>query len=303
MKKIISIVITYNGMAWIEKCLNSLAKSSFPSTILVIDNGSADGTVSFIRERFPFIQLIETGKNLGFGQANNIGMQIAIDKGADHVFLLNQDAWVEPDTISQLVRIQAGNTDYGIVSPLHFDGAGQALDKYFAKYLAGSEASHTTSETLIDIPFVNAAAWMISSACLRSTGGFDPVFFHYGEDINYTQRVLFRGFKVGVYSGAKIFHDRGERISNPKPDAAARLKGEWIHFLNQVCDIRNKHYREIMLKRSLRYGLTAIVSFISFNKKDFLHYYKLSRKIITSGYRVRRSRKIAASDRGSPYLK
>ncbi|MEO5562580.1 MAG: glycosyltransferase, partial [Chitinophagaceae bacterium] len=168
MKKIVSIVVTYNGMEWIGKCLGSLANSSCATEIVVIDNGSTDTTISFIKENFPGVQLIESKENLGFGQANNIGFRIAIEKEADYVFLLNQDAWVETDTIGCLVQALQKHIEYGIVSPLHFNGSGSAFDKYFLDYLKHSGANendisvilqNNNQHLLVNTSFVNAAAW------------------------------------------------------------------------------------------------------------------------------------------------
>jgi len=102
--KIYSIVITYNGEQWVDKCFKSLVNSNIVNHhMLAIDNGSTDNTLQLIRQNYPTVEIIETGQNLGFGKANNIGMRKAIGANADYVFLLNQDAWVQENTISQLV--------------------------------------------------------------------------------------------------------------------------------------------------------------------------------------------------------
>ena len=86
--KTLAIVISYNFMSWIDRCLPSLLKGKHPTDILVVDNGSSDETISYIHEHYPSIRLIENKKNLGFGSANNIGMQIALDEGYDGVLLI-----------------------------------------------------------------------------------------------------------------------------------------------------------------------------------------------------------------------
>jgi len=244
------IIVTYNGIAWVEKCLNSLIRSSYPLTVLVVDNCSTDSTVPTIRENFPQVRLIGTEKNLGFGQANNIGMQIALEEGASHVFLLNQDAWVEKDTILDLVNAQLKDPRFGILSPVHLNGAGTALDHYFSGYLLRSDLKEWVGAALlgrsllspvISTSFVNAAAWLISAECLRRTGGFDPIFFHYGEDLNYSQRVLYHNFLIGIHMDTRICHDRELRLAGPVATAIQR-KRDKIHFLNQACDIRHAGY-------------------------------------------------------------
>jgi N-acetylglucosaminyl-diphospho-decaprenol L-rhamnosyltransferase len=97
--KVVVIIVTYNGAGWIEKCLNSLRNSSLNTDVIVIDNASTDETVSLIENLYPEVELVKRANNLGFGQANNIGLRMALDQNADFVFLLNQDAWIDQDTI------------------------------------------------------------------------------------------------------------------------------------------------------------------------------------------------------------
>ena len=103
MRKILVIIVTYNGMKWIDRCLGSVYASGMPADVIVIDNGSSDGTPEYVGKQFPEAVLISTGENHGFGKANNIGFSYALEKGYDYVYLLNQDAWIFPDTFSRLV--------------------------------------------------------------------------------------------------------------------------------------------------------------------------------------------------------
>jgi GT2 family glycosyltransferase len=88
MKRIYTIIVTYNGMKWIEECLNSILNSSIPVFIIVVDNYSTDGTIKFIKENFSKIILLQQNENLGFGKANNIGISYALKHNADFVFFI-----------------------------------------------------------------------------------------------------------------------------------------------------------------------------------------------------------------------
>src|SRR3569623_1941984 len=92
------VIVTYNGMKWVDKCLHDVLQSDTNIKVVVIDNRSTDETVNFIKTNYPEIDLTETNENLGFGRANNIGIKQAVKANADYVFLLNQDGYVEKDT-------------------------------------------------------------------------------------------------------------------------------------------------------------------------------------------------------------
>lgn len=204
-KNVFVIIVTYNGAKWLKKCFQSLEDSSYKVNMIVIDNNSTDNSVEIIQS-FPEIQLIQSAENLGFGKANNLGIQKAIELGADYVFLLNQDTWVFPETISNLVQVAETNNQYGIVSPLHYSGDEVHLDESFETYWKRKTKSIT--DNVDEVPFVNAAAWLLSKKTIEKVGYFEPLFQHYGEDRNYTDRILFHQYKTVVVKNAKICHDR-----------------------------------------------------------------------------------------------
>jgi GT2 family glycosyltransferase len=246
--KVFVVIVTYNGIRWLKKCLGSLEESDTPLSVVVIDNASSDDTISFIKENFPAVNLIESNINLGFGQANNRGIKYAIDNHADYVFLLNQDAWIEPDTITKLLEFHHANAEYGIISPVHLNGNGSRLDGSFNSYLQKANPDFTSDlflgkrKKVYDCTFINAAAWLVSRKCLEKVGGFDPLFFHYGEDENYCQRVIFHKMKIGVLTDALIYHDREDRLNNNgmRKEAAELLN--WRYMIVKLSDINNNGF-------------------------------------------------------------
>ena len=211
MKKVLVIIVTFNGLKWADKCFTSLRKSDFPVDVFVVDNGSSDGTPEYVREHFPEVKLYCTGENYGFGKANNIGLEYALSEEYDYVYLLNQDAWVQPDTISCLVEAMEADPSYGILSPLQMTASMTAPDPRFAAKCLDRPVGTYLKGRIYDVPFVMAAHWLISRRCVETVGGFSPAFRHYGEDDNYIHRAVYHGFKVGFCGGVHAVHDRDMR--------------------------------------------------------------------------------------------
>lgn len=244
MKRVLVVIVTYNAVPWIDRCLNSLVESSIRPDVYLIDNGSTDGTQDVIQSRFPDVVFQQSCQNLGFGKANNLGLQYAIDNDYEYVYLLNQDAWLLPDTIEKLIDISSRNPDYGILSPFQMNADMIHIDNSFGRNACSwmsnpeilNDFYNNDIQEIYSVKDVMAAHWLITRKCLLQVGGFSPSFPHYAEDTNYTDRVRFWGMKVGVVPALRVVHDRAERkysdkmgvylnyvqgirlISNPVPD-------------------------------------------------------------------------------------
>ena len=244
-KNIAVIIVTYNGAKWLKKCFQSLEDSIYKVTTIVVDNCSTDNSVEIIQS-FPKIQLIQSAENLGFGKANNLGIQKAIELGADYVFLLNQDTWIFPETISNLVEVAETNDQFGIVSPLHYSGDEVRLDSNFEMYWKRKTKSIT--KNVDEVPFVNAAAWLLSKKTIEKVGYFEPLFQHYGEDRNYTDRMLFHKYKTVVVKNAKICHDRviSRNFKKDCTQAKFRILAEVLNPSNNIIISYLKGFKSVL---------------------------------------------------------
>lgn len=214
--KVVTIIVSYNGMKWIDLCLKSVVNQC---EVVVVDNNSSDNTVSLIKHNFPQVKVLQQNENLGFGKANNIGISYAIKNGAEGVFLLNQDTIVEFNTLQILINVAKKNPQFGIISPIHLNWDGTAFEYNFASYLNNENIPSIFPDFIIrnktkdiyESKFINAAAWLIPNKSLLEVGGFDPMFRHYGEDDNYCQRMLFHNYKIGVVPNAFIKHEGNKK--------------------------------------------------------------------------------------------
>lgn len=246
--KIYTIIVTYNGLKWIDNCIRSVDGHS---DVIVVDNNSSDNTVSYVAENFPFVIVLAQTKNLGFGVANNVGISFAINKGADAIFLLNQDAYAGKDCIKKLVSISKSKPEYGIISPVHLNGDGSALDYSFQKvaYMSPLISDLITkhySRAIYNFKFINAAAWFIPKEVFLKVGGFDPLFFMYGEDDNFSQRVLYHNFKIGVIPNSVIFHDSSNNNYQLGAPRSAKYYGQFLNSVHvKYANINTEYYKKL----------------------------------------------------------
>lgn len=264
------IISTFNGIRYIGKCLNSIDKRY---SVVIVDNGSVDGTKNFIKSTYPEFKLIGLKKNVGFGQANNIGIKYALKKSADYLFLLNQDAFIKFDCIPKLIHAHKGNPSFGILSPLHLNASGDDLDQNFNQYCENIEDPKWKFDFMtknIDIvyslPFVNAASWLLPKTTISKVGLFDPIFFHYGEDENYCQRLRYHGLKVGIVPSAQICHDRD--LAN-KELSRKSMNPDLIELKLKI-ELCNINYNLNLRKKKNIFFKQIIKSLIDFNMKNLM---------------------------------
>lgn len=224
MANVYVVIVTYNAMKWAENCFTSLRSSSVPLKTIVIDNGSTDGTQDYIKNNFPEVDFIQSSENLGFGRANNIGIEKAYKEGADFFYLMNQDAWIFEDTFEKLLKTYEhypNKEEIGILSPMHLDGSEKLMDIFFERYLARNAADNRiisdmflgTVKNQYAVDFVNAAHWLLPKSTVENIGGFNPYFFHYSEDYEYVQRISYFGKKILICTESKVVHDGKQDFS------------------------------------------------------------------------------------------
>ena len=205
MYKVLVIIVTYNAHDWIHQCLNSVDMERYDA--FVVDNASTDDTRHILKAEYPKAIVRAMDKNLGFGQANNVGLRYALDNGYDYVFLLNQDAWLLPDTIEKLIIAQKQHPEYWVLSPLQMNTAQGGVEKQFGVYCKKNKI-----QLNLDVPqqvdFVNAALWLIPIECVKIVGGFNPIYPHYGEDVDFVQRIQYRHRNAGVIANVFAYHER-----------------------------------------------------------------------------------------------
>ncbi len=203
-----AVIVTHNGARWIGRCVASLQGEPL-QRIIVVDNASWDDTQRLVTSAGTRTDLIPLDENVGFGRANNRGIQAALDGGAEFVALFNQDLTVEPGAVERLVRALAARPRLAMVSALQLSYDGNSIDKRFRDCLPPlfwDDLLLRLPDEIYEAEFVPAAAVVIRRQALLEIGGFDPLFFMYGEDVDLCRRTRSRGWHVGVAPAARVRH-------------------------------------------------------------------------------------------------
>jgi GT2 family glycosyltransferase len=233
------IIVNYNVKEFVKNLLYSLQKAldNYTSEIIIIDNASSDGSVADIKEKFIDVNLIANKVNIGFGKANNQGLEIAKGK---YIVLLNPDTIVREDTFSNLIDFMkrtpnAGMTTCKVLNP---DGTLQlacrrgfpgpwtsftkiaGLSKLFPKNKLFSKYNLTylDENEINEVDAISGSFMMFTREVYENVGGFDPQFFMYGEDLDLCYRVQQAGFKVYYVPSTEIIHYKGESTKRSNID-------------------------------------------------------------------------------------
>ena len=243
--KILVIVVTYNGRKWLDRCLGSVRASAVPADLYVWDNDSTDDSPDIVQSHFPEAKLVRSADNLFFAEANNMGLRYALEKGYDYAYLLNQDAWLAPDTLGTLIDVSQAHPEYGVLSPLQMTDGFRELDGQFKKIMKEP------------VRRVMAAHWLVPRKALEKVGLFDKLFPLYGNDDNWCDRARYHGFKIGIVPEAKAVHDRAKR---EEAKEKVIYRNYYMGSLVRLCDINRPLWERFLfvciftLVKAAKYG-------------------------------------------------
>ena len=226
------IILNYDGREHLDVCLSSLLDLAFPKEqleIIVVDNGSTDDSVAFIKSRFPDIVLIQNEVNLGFSKAANVGAASA--KG-EYLGFLNNDMRVDKNWLSVLVETARARKGFAFVGStvLNWDGTavdfmGRRDDPFCLAYTSTRKSASASPASSGYSPalFVSAGAAIIQRKVFQALGGFDPDFFLYHEDVDLGWRLWLRGYQCALSTESLVYHKGGATSSKLPTEFIQRL--------------------------------------------------------------------------------
>ncbi len=235
------VIVSYNVRDELEACLRSIVGPTepFATTITIVDNGSVDGTVEMVHERWPSVKLIVAGANLGFARANNVGIR---ETPGAYVLLLNPDTVARPGAIAALLRALESHVEAGAAGPRLVDEHGAAELSFgwaigpfgeLRQKIIG-ELYHRGVSSVVDRverwtrepgerEWVSGACLLVRRVDLEAVGLLDERYFMYTEDVDLCVQLGRRGRKILFVPEAEVVHLRGRSAGrNPRTEQRRR---------------------------------------------------------------------------------
>ena len=279
MDKIAVVILNWNGEHFLEKFLPSVTSYSQEATIYVVDNGSTDNSISFLKTNYPNIQLIELAENYGFCGGYNKALE-QID--AEYYVILNSDVEVTPDWLVAPVSYLDKNNNVAAVQPKiksyhnkqffeHAGAGGGQIDILGFPYCRGRlfmsvEEDKGQYNDTTDIFWATGAAFFVRAETFHKKGGFDPDFFAHMEEIDLCWRMQNTGYRIVYCSESEVYHVGGGTL--PKSNA----QKTFLNFRNGlgllVKNLPLKYLFPILFVRMVLDGVAAIQFFLVGYPKD-----------------------------------
>ncbi|HEU5303242.1 MAG TPA: glycosyltransferase family 2 protein [Gemmatimonadales bacterium] len=213
------VIVNWNGRRLLDSCLEAVAAQTVPADlVIVVDNGSADHSVAHLRNRWPTVEVLELGHNLGVAAGNNAGIGRALAAGADHVLLLNNDAIMRPDVLELLSStLGTGARDVWAVTPKIVYRSDPATiwsaggEMIWWKGLARDRGNDQPDLGQYDrdelVSYANTCCLLIKAEAFAKAGLMDEAYFMYFDDSDFCGRLLRAGGKIAYAPRAVVLHD------------------------------------------------------------------------------------------------
>lgn len=210
MQKVAAVVVTYNRKKLLGECLDRLLKQEYPCDVLLIDNASTDGTRESVENLIQLdkIQYYNTGSNLGGAGGFNFGMKLAVEKGYEYVWIMDDDTYVETDTLRRFMDVdQDLDGNYGFLSGAAYwtDGSLCNMNRQRISLKKKAEDYSSKISPIIMATFVS---FFVKSSVIWEMGLPIKEFFIWADDLEYSRRIS-RKYPCYLVPGSKVIHCMG----------------------------------------------------------------------------------------------
>src|ERR1700722_1738372 len=236
--KVHIVLLNWNGWSQTSACLSFLQSLRYRNwKVIVVDNGSTDDSVSRIREAFSWVEIVPTDNNLGFSRGCNVGIRRALAEGADYVWLLNNDATVDPGALGALVDKAesdpligaVGSAVYCMEEPTRL----QAWGGGYVNFWIGRSRHFLKPVADEKLQYIIGASLMIPRRVLEAMGLLEEGIFLYWEDSEYCWRLRAAGWKLAVAGQSRIWHKGAGALDSRNPRLDAFFNASAARFFTQ----------------------------------------------------------------------
>lgn len=212
------IILNYNSASDTIECIHSLRNLTYPAyNIVLVDNGSSDGSENILRKEFPDIQFIQTGSNLGFAGGNNAGIRYALNQNADYVWILNNDTTVHPDSLLEMIRMTESDPRIGMTGcKIYFYSEPDTLWYAGGNFDAanGGITSHNgwgrkdtgQFDNLTDVDYITGCSLLVKREVIERIGLMPEEYFLYFEETDWNYYAQKAGYRTVLAMKAKMWH-------------------------------------------------------------------------------------------------
>jgi len=249
------VILNWNGYQDTVACVESCLLSTYQSFhILIVDNDSTDNSEGLLRQRFPDLEILQTGSNLGFAGGNNVGIRRALASGADYVWLLNNDTIVAPDALTELVKVAESAPRAGMVGSkvlLHgepdkiwFAGAFWTSDGANIHHRGFGEDDVGQYDEPCKVDALTGCSLLVRTELIKSIGLMREDYFLYSEDADWCRTAAEHGFDLIYAPAAKVWH----KVSCSVGNSSSR---QWYYYTRNACLLIERHRREKLFSHIL----------------------------------------------------
>jgi len=201
------IVLNWNGRKWLKKCLPSILgqSSSEDFEVLLVDNGSTDDSVRYVRQTFPQVKVVKLGKNYGFAEGNNRGLKHT--KGNNYLIFVNMDTEAQNEWLINLIKAADQHPEYQILCSIQIPSQERNRIRTLNAFGDAMPSPYESSSAITDSIFASGACFLIRREWLKKLGYlFDPYYFCSAEDIELSLRTVLLGGRIGYVRDSRIYH-------------------------------------------------------------------------------------------------
>ncbi|MBS7606487.1 glycosyltransferase family 2 protein [Candidatus Bathyarchaeota archaeon] len=257
--KVSVIIVNFRGLERLEKCLKSLERTKYPNFDIIVVDCLTDNIETWLRERFPNVKLIHYDYDIGASASHNVDRRF-LDPKTKYLAFLDNDVYVTENWLTELVKVLESNKEIGVAQakiliarkPSLLDHAGLAIDALGTWHTSyGSKAG--LLENVLELFAASSAGCIVRRDVFEEVGGFDPDYYIYDDDTDFSFRVRLLGYKVVLVPSAIVLHDS-------EPTRFLKPKKLYHSVKNRICTMLKNYEIKNLWWRLIAYIISALLA-------------------------------------------